>query len=103
MTRLMAVVGVFAIAATAVLGGPPSSPPVEQLIAQLGSELFAEREAASAGLDAAGAAAMPALEAAARDANPEVARRAADVLARLRRITETRERLAPKMIRLAYK
>lgn len=103
MKRLLAVVGAGVLAGMAAAVAPPASPPVDVLIARLGSESFAEREAAAAALEAAGPAAIPALDAAARDPNPEVSRRAGEVLARLRRTTDSKDRLAAKKVKLAYK
>src|SRR5690242_13161893 len=103
MKRLLAAVGAGVLAATAAAVSPPASPSVDVLIARLGSESFAEREAAAFALEKAGPAAVPALEAAARDPNPEVSRRAGEVLARLRRTTDSKDRLAAKKVRLAYK
>ena len=54
------------------------------LVKRLGADEFAAREAAAKALRALGAKAVPALAAAARDPNPEVARRAADVLGLIR-------------------
>jgi hypothetical protein len=53
--------------------GPPS---IDQLIKQLGSEEFAEREAAAEALETIGAPALEALRNAARNDDPEVRRRA---------------------------
>jgi hypothetical protein len=60
----------------------PSSPdPVAllRLVGQLGSDSYAEREAASRGLDAAGELALPAVRQALRSSDPEIRRRARDL------------------------
>jgi hypothetical protein len=57
---------------------------VEAAVAQLGSNTFKEREAAQAELLALREKGYPALRKAARQADPEVVRRAEEVLARLR-------------------
>jgi len=103
MKRLLAAVGAGVLAAAAAAMSPPVPSPVDVLIARLGSESFAEREAAASALEATGPAAIPALDAAARDPNPEVGRRAGEVLARLRRTTDSKDRLAAKKVKLAYK
>ncbi|HEX4588599.1 MAG TPA: WD40 repeat domain-containing protein [Gemmataceae bacterium] len=57
--------------------GPPDTTEVERLIEQLGSPAFAEREAASKGLDAIGEPALERLQRAATDGkDPEIRRRA---------------------------
>ncbi len=103
MTRVLAAIGVFALAMMVGAAPPQSQPAVELLISQLGSERFAEREAAGKALEAIGPAAVPALIAAAQSQNPEVVRRATEVLGRLRRGAESDTRLKPKTVRLAYK
>ncbi|MBX9582778.1 MAG: hypothetical protein K2X87_20930 [Gemmataceae bacterium] len=87
----------------AVAGGGVAAAPPEALVAPLGAPDYADREAAGRELLAAGPAAVPALEAAARSANPEVARRAADLLARLRRSTDSARLLAVPTVRLDYR
>src|SRR5437660_1152082 len=64
---------------------PAAGARARALLRQCGSEEFAEREKASAGLAALGPQARPLLRAALADADPEVARRAADVLGALTR------------------
>lgn len=109
MMRLLAAVGAFtAFVATTVAWAvdtpiPPSPSTVDLFISQLGSESFADREAAARALEATGPAAVPALEAATRSASPEVSRRATEILARLRRSTDSTTRIAPKAVRLSYK
>jgi tetratricopeptide (TPR) repeat protein len=59
---------------------PPAEPSIDELVEQLGHPVFAVRERAHRDLWKRGAAAVPALEKAARDADPEVAKRARDLL-----------------------
>ena len=82
MNRLLAMVGLFVLTA-AMPAAPPTVPPAspDQLIEQLGSESYAEREAAMTALEKAGVAAIPVLEAAIRNPNPEISKRAVQVLA----------------------
>jgi tetratricopeptide (TPR) repeat protein len=80
VARVLAV-GVFvSLAAARPPAKGPADPPVEQLVAELGDDDFATREAAQRELWKRGAAAIPALEKAANDPDPEVARRARDLL-----------------------
>jgi tetratricopeptide (TPR) repeat protein len=78
----------LALGASALVRVPRSpaadkpAPPVEELVRDLGSPIYAVRERAEAALWKRGRAAIPALEQAAADPNPEVARRAGDVLDR---------------------
>jgi hypothetical protein len=69
--RRLAALGLVAFLAAA---GP--DPRVEQLIRRLGSDSYAEREAAARALEGLGAAALPALRTAARGPDPEVRARA---------------------------
>jgi hypothetical protein len=90
---LLAWFGLFLIAAEqAVKGQPPPAPPggkdetaerVARLIALLGSPTFAERERATQALEKVGVPALPALREAARKADPEVRRRANDLVERI--------------------
>jgi hypothetical protein len=73
------------------------------LVAQLGSEEFREREAAAAALERAGAAALPALREGVKSSDPEVRKRAGELLVKLQRATESASRLVPKTVALNYK
>lgn len=99
MWRLLGTCVAGALAAVAIAQPPAAMP---QLAAQLGADSFAEREAAMAALLEAGPAAIPALEAAAASANPEAARRAALLLARIRRRADA-ALLVPKPVPLDYR
>ncbi|MDB5311768.1 MAG: hypothetical protein JWO38_5970 [Gemmataceae bacterium] len=104
MKQLLTAFGVIALAAAAGASAPaPPSSSVDLLITQLGADQFTDREAATAALEASGPAAIPALEHAVRDPNPEVARRAAGVLAKLQRAADSHTRLVARTVRLAYK
>jgi hypothetical protein len=74
-------------------GTPDDSTRIDQLIKQLGSEQFAEREAASRELAAYGESALSALRRASRSEDPEVRRRARELL----RAIVTRLLNPPKM------
>jgi hypothetical protein len=101
MRRVLAV-GACAVIVWATAGASEPPPTVEQLVAQLGAESYADREAASKALDAIGAPAVPALEAAAASENPEVARRATRLLAGIRRRADS-TLVASKTVRLEYR
>jgi hypothetical protein len=75
---------------------------VADLIGQLGSDRYAEREEAAHALDALGPAALPGLRAAARGDDPEVCRRAAELVGIIERRQETARLLQPRRVRLVY-
>jgi hypothetical protein len=101
MRRLLAAVGACS-AAWALAGSPEPPPTIEQLVARLGADSYADREAAMAALTEVGPAAIPALEAAAASGDPEVARRAAVLLVRIRRRADD-ALLTAKTVRLEYR
>lgn len=76
------VLGVLALTALGQDKKPAGPPPraLEELVADLGDPVFAVREKAQRELWARGDAAIPALEKALRDDNPEIARRARELL-----------------------
>jgi hypothetical protein len=80
MSLLLATI-LLLIGAPPAPGGPPAE--VERLIQQLGSEQFADREAASRALDAIGEPALDALRKAGRSSDAEVRRRADELLRRI--------------------
>lgn len=92
-------------AAGAGLAAPAGAGPVPPaaVVARLGAPDHADREAAGRYLLAAGPAAVPALEAGARSGNPEVARRAAEVLARVRLREDSARLTAARTVRLSYR
>lgn len=107
MTRFLATIGAVGLATLATAGEPPTTPPTEaelsRIVTRLGSERFADREAATRELAAIGPAAMPALRVAARGPHPEVRRRAAGLITRLQRMADSRDLLTPKAVRLNYR
>lgn len=102
MTRLFATVGILSLAFAVVAGEPSASTPA-QLVEQLGSEDFRQREAAAAALTQAGPGAIPALREAAKSNDPEVRQRAGAILVKLQRAATSSEKLAPKKVKLDYK
>jgi hypothetical protein len=105
MNRLLAAVILFALAESlfAAPPAPPTPASADRLVEQLGSEVFAEREAAMLALEKLGLAAKPALEAAARSTHPEICRRAGRVLAAIQRSADSHHLLAAKPVKLAYR
>ncbi len=111
MSRLFALVVTCGLAVGIALGESsptpvpttPSTPSVSELVARLGSDDFRDREAAAAGLEKSGPAAIPALREAAGSTNPEVRQRAAAILFKLRRTAESNELLVPKKVTLTYR
>jgi hypothetical protein len=88
-----------------VLAGSPSSidhRQVVELIAQLGSTRFQDREAATHALEAIGGPALEALERAALSNDPEVGRRAQNLAHSVRRQLDTAHFLEPLRVRLVY-
>jgi hypothetical protein len=106
MRRLFVAVGASALlglGASAAPGDPAPSPSaVQVLVEKLGSDQFAEREAAAAALEKVGLPAAPALRAAASSENPEVRERAAVLLGKLARAADSTSRLAAKTVKLDY-
>jgi hypothetical protein len=101
-----------ALLAAALLAGsllaldPPPKPAadkdrIEKLVQQLGSPSFQLREAAVRDLVALGPDVLPAVAAATRSADPEVARRARDVFNRVSRQAANDRALAPTTVDLA--
>jgi hypothetical protein len=76
---------------------------IDQLIGQLGSPKFADREAAGEALEALGEPALPALKAASRSADVEVGRRAEELFCRIERRVELARILEPKRVHLALR
>ncbi len=76
---------------------------LETLVKQLASSRYVEREDAQRELETIGAPALDALRAAVKDSDPEVSRRAADMVGRLEEKLTTAKLLAPKMVKLSLK
>src|SRR5262245_19607112 len=108
MRRLFAVaacvvvVGITGAADTAT-PAPAAPSAAQKLVDQLGSERYADREAAAAALEKLGPDALPALLAATGSDNPEVRERVAALIVRLKRATDSTARLVPKRVKLDYK
>src|SRR5262245_20506760 len=104
MKRLFAAVGTLGLAVgVGVAGDPPAADPPSVLAARLGSEDFRDGESAEAGLEKAGAAALPALREAVKSSDPEVRQRAAALLTKLQRAADSVGRVAPRKVVLSYK
>jgi hypothetical protein len=102
MTRLFAAVGAVGLMAGAALGAPPSPTPAE-LVAKLGSDEYAAREAAARALARLGPEALPALRDALKSSDPEVRARVAPLITQLQRTADSAGRLTPKKLALNYK
>lgn len=109
MMRLFAAVGACVLVGGVAVGvagdaGPSAPVNVQALIDQLGSDRFADREAAAVALSQLGLVATDALkEAAARHENPEVRQRATTLLVRLKRTADSGTRLVARRVKLDYK
>jgi hypothetical protein len=107
MLRFLAVPACLLTTLVAVAQPPQPAAPqpgeVEKLVAQLGSEDFQEREAATRRLEAIGTAAVDALRAAIKSENPETARRANDLLRKAERTLANERTLAPTLVELDAK
>lgn len=102
MLRISALLSVVLISLPAHVSSafPPGMPEVQQLIEKLGSPDFAEREAATKRLEELGATARDALQAACKSEDPEIARRAHDILHKVEGRIRNEKILAPTMIEL---
>jgi hypothetical protein len=109
MTRSLSVLvsaflaAVVAAAPVSPVAGSPDATKAadaERLVQQLGATRHADREAASKALDALGPAALPALREALKNSDPEIRRRAGDLLAKVERQAESAAALAPTKVRL---
>jgi hypothetical protein len=89
--------------ATGISAPIPPGPPITSLIAQLESDQFSEREAATRALEKLGASALPALRAASKSENPEVRGRALALIGKLKRATESTDRLTARRVKLSYR
>jgi hypothetical protein len=75
---------------------------LDDLVARLGSAKFKDRDAASVALEKHGAAALKALQAGARSADPEVRERASLLLRRIEAREEIARAIGGKKVRLVY-
>jgi hypothetical protein len=103
MRRPLGALLAVGLAAHLAPAADPFAPSVEALIARLGADSFAEREAASRELLRRGPAALDALTAASAHPDPEIRQRAAALAERLRRAGDTVRLLAPKTVQLDYR
>ncbi|VTR96753.1 Uncharacterized protein OS=Isosphaera pallida (strain ATCC 43644 / DSM 9630 / IS1B) GN=Isop_3204 PE=4 SV=1 [Gemmata massiliana] len=122
MRRLFAAIGTCGLAIGSAGGNPPAPAPaapgtsvsapvpaaaiqsrIAQLIARLGAEDFRERESAVSELEKAGVEALAPLRDASKSDNPEVRQRAAVILFKLERRSDSSKMLVPKKIALAYR
>lgn len=78
---------------------PPAASPAE-LVRQLGSDDYAEREEAMRRLDDLGPAALDALRAGVRSDNPEIAWRSLELLRRIGRRSDNERTLTPTLVEL---
>jgi hypothetical protein len=104
--RLLPAVTALLLAATASAAaepGPADADRIAALVAQLGSDSYAEREAATKALEATGAAALAELRNASGSRDPEVARRAAALVRIIEKRLDTAKLLEPQKLRLRYK
>jgi hypothetical protein len=108
MRRLiaLAVTAACGVALAAASGSPaaplPAELSIQTLIAQLGSDDFAGREAATRALEKLGAAALPALRTAARSENPEVRSRASSLIGKIERARDSVGHVAARRVKLDY-
>src|SRR5437870_5007680 len=105
MTRCSAALWAVCLAAGAVAGPAaddprPTAADADRLVRQLGSSRAADREAAGKALDRLGSAARPALREGVKSTDPEIRRRAGDLLAKLDRQAESAAALAPTKVRV---
>lgn len=82
---------------------PEAAKKVAPLIARLDSEQYAEREEATASLEALGAIALPALRKAAEGESAELRRRASELVRRIERRIENDKLLKAPRMRLVFK
>src|SRR5262245_8678249 len=94
------------LVASFAFAGPvpqPNAREAADLIEKLGSQDFAEREAATKRLDELGALALDELRAACKSDNPEVAERAKDLVRKIERRLSSERALAPAMVEIEAK
>jgi hypothetical protein len=76
---------------------------IESLVKQLAAERFSDREEAQKELEKIGAAAMETLRKTAKDGEPEVSRRAAEIIRRIEERALADSVLTPKKVKLSFK
>jgi hypothetical protein len=95
--------GLSTFVAPCAADGPEEAARIARLVGRLGSGSFRERQEATRALDAVGGPALDALRVAERSPDPEVRRRARDLIRRIERREETTRVLSPQRVRLVYK
>jgi hypothetical protein len=104
VVALAAGLGIGLVAAVPTLAAEDASAEqIAQLIEQLGSANFGERELASKKLDAIGLPALEALRKAAQGRDAEVRRRAEELVQKIEKRGENARLLEPKRVHLVYK
>jgi hypothetical protein len=88
---------------TAPVAADNDADKIDQLIEQLGSGAFKDRESATKALDAIGAPALEKLRKAAESEDLEIKRRAADLVKRIEKRAEVSRVLQAKRVHLVYK
>src|SRR5262245_58529663 len=76
---------------------------IQQLIDQLGSDKYEDREVAGKALDAIGEPALALLRKAIRDGEPEVRKRAEDLVRKIEKTTERSRVLGATKVHLVFK
>jgi hypothetical protein len=100
---MRATVLLLLLSASGAIAVAPPGPPAADLVRRLGADDFFEREAAAAILDEIGGQALPALRAARTSPDPEVRRRASDLVQRIERREDVLRALRPTRLRLVCK
>ncbi|MBN9120019.1 MAG: hypothetical protein J0I06_12790 [Planctomycetes bacterium] len=98
--RTSAVVLILAAGAAAAPVPSPNAREAARLVEKLGSSDFAEREAATGRLDELGVLALDDLRAACKSEDPEIARRAIDLVRRIERRAASERALAPTTVEI---
>jgi hypothetical protein len=96
------VFGGFALSKS-IAGAGPDDERIAQLIKQLGSSRYADREKATRGLESIGVAALEQLRLATKDADLEVSRRCQELVRKLEDKLAADALLAPKKVKLSLK
>jgi hypothetical protein len=102
--RCLSILAVLPLTALVAAQQPAPTPAeIGTLVKQLGNDEYAKREAASKRLDAIGAPAISELRAAIRSENPEVVRRAHELVRKIEYRIDNEKTLAPTLVTLDAK
>lgn len=101
--RCMAICGLGMLWTVSWIAAAPNNSEVEKLVRQLGADKMAQREAAHHALDAIGTSALEALKKAAASDDPEIRRRAEELIKGIEKRAETDLVLQPTKLKLNYK